>query len=656
MDQKLNLLLSAKRGEYKSLLMVSSEDDVYDDHQLQVDKEEEEKISSSSPPKNTTTSPPKQIIINSNNNNNNTVHKTNIHTNTHQRHIHHNNPVVVSSDSFPPLSGVIDSNTTHSGEVEDDSSLIFNLPLTSPSMESTNHPHHLDENINHSTEIHTKLKMEKTRLLTPEPNLLTPSPSYIYNTPSSSSPTTPNPFLSTTPKNSIDDDNEQARIVERGKKILVAGTGFLCDAYDLFVINLVIVILKQLYAQSSTSSSIVSTAALWGSVAGQLVFGFLADRIGRRIGFIITLSFIIIGAFGSTLSFDISVSFNIYIMLAIWRCILGFGIGGEYPLSATISSETSESTKKRGSQVASVFSMQGVGIILSPVIVAILLKICGPNHIDVVWRLALAIGGIPGLIMIYFRIRMKETTQYATRAKVQKRDMFLIIKKYWKTLIGTAGAWLIIDITFYANGLFNATMVSIIGFAETTNSYDIVMNATITSIYLALLGLPGYFAGIFLIDRLGRKTLQMIGFLLLGITYIVLGLAFSHIVKIKWLFIIVYGLTFFFSNAGPNTTTFVIPSESFPTKVRATCHGISAAAGKIGAVIGGAAITPFKDAYGLDKTLMVCGGVAFVGFIFTLLLVKETMGKELEEDDDDLELEETTPGIDNNTQTNNNNV
>jgi PHS family inorganic phosphate transporter-like MFS transporter len=58
----------------------------------------------------------------------------------------------------------------------------------------------------------------------------------------------------------------------------------MCDAYDLFVINLVIVILKILYPEDAPSSHAISTAALWGAIAGQILFGFLADKIGRKKG------------------------------------------------------------------------------------------------------------------------------------------------------------------------------------------------------------------------------------------------------------------------------------------------------------------------------------------------------------------------------------
>jgi len=172
-------------------------------------------------------------------------------------------------------------------------------------------------------------------------------------------------------------------------KIVVAGTGFMCDAYDLFVINLVIVILKTIHAneETTTAAGSISTAALWGAVAGQVVFGFLADKIGRRKGFIITLTLVVIGAIGSAFSPDTS-SLNVFVFLSIWRFILGFGIGGEYPLSATISSESSTNHHQRGTQVAAVFSMQGMGILLAPIVVILLLLIFG-DQLNLIWRFAL---------------------------------------------------------------------------------------------------------------------------------------------------------------------------------------------------------------------------------------------------------------------------
>lgn len=98
------------------------------------------------------------------------------------------------------------------------------------------------------------------------------------------------------------------------------------------------------------------------------------------------------------------------------------------------------------------------------------------------------------------------------------------------------------------------------------------------------MALPGYFFSFFLIDRLGRKTIQITGFVAMCVLYTALGVILAYAPNVnKWIPTGIYGLTFFFSNFGPNSTTFILPSEIFPTEIRARCHGISAAAGKLGA-------------------------------------------------------------------------
>jgi len=110
-----------------------------------------------------------------------------------------------------------------------------------------------------------------------------------------------------------------------------------------------------------------------------------------------------------------------------------------------------------------------------------------------------------------------------------------------------------------------------------------------------------------------------------------MGGTFVQIRDINWLFIILYGLTFFFSNAGPNTTTFILPSEAFPTEIRASCHGMSAAAGKLGAVLGATAMGPILTNVGIAAVLYICGAISLLGAILTFFCVQETMGKSLDE-------------------------
>lgn len=181
------------------------------------------------------------------------------------------------------------------------------------------------------------------------------------------------------------------------------------DAYDVFVVNLAKMVLAGIYPQTDSDSALVGTAALVGAVAGQLVCGALADSMGRRKVFLLTLSLVILGSLASAAVVDTAFC-SIYTQLAVVRFILGFGVGGEYPLSATVSSEGSSDVSKRGRAVSSVFAMQGVGNLLASVVMLVLLRT--NLQLDVVWRLAFAIGALPGLLTVYWRYKMEESKHF----------------------------------------------------------------------------------------------------------------------------------------------------------------------------------------------------------------------------------------------------
>ena len=310
---------------------------------------------------------------------------------------------------------------------------------------------------------------------------------------------------------------------------MVAGAGFTCDAYDLFIINLVIVIMKFEYPQSSSDSALIASGVLIGSIIGQILFGLVADSIGRRVGFICTLTLLTLGATLSACSFSYG-SFTIFQCLALWRFILGVGIGGEYPLAATVSSESNSKVDGRGRRVASVFSMQGIGAVLAPLVVLILLAINRVGNITTVWRLALGIGAVPGLCMIYFRLKMKESDVFlkaqqdkkiqaeaeadanaaaveigSSESNSQRRwslaawwqtskykDLFSL---HWRDLMGTAGSWFIFDVIFYGSTLFSSTIVGrwyIKPDASDSNAvHEYLINVAVATLILSCCALPG---------------------------------------------------------------------------------------------------------------------------------------------------------------------
>jgi len=150
--------------------------------------------------------------------------------------------------------------------------------------------------------------------------------------------------------------------------VVVAGMGFFTDSYDLFVISLITKLLGRINYQVPGSSSpgtlpdgisaAVRGVAFAGTFLGQIFFGCLGDKLGRKRVYGSTLLIMTICSIASGLSFGKDPK-TVMVTLCFFRFWLGFGIGGDYPLSATIMSEYANK-RTRGAFIASVFAMQGV--------------------------------------------------------------------------------------------------------------------------------------------------------------------------------------------------------------------------------------------------------------------------------------------------------
>mmetsp|Transcript_30152 Transcript_30152/g.53029 ORF Transcript_30152/g.53029 Transcript_30152/m.53029 type:complete len:542 (-) Transcript_30152:401-2026(-) len=406
--------------------------------------------------------------------------------------------------------------------------------------------------------------------------------------------------------------------------IVLAGSGFLADAYDLFVVNLVLVLMESQFGKPSSNDEIlVKGMALLGAMIGQLFFGTFADVIGRRIIFICTLCMTVVGCILSAVAGPLG-SLNAYQTLAICRLVLGIGVGGEYPLSASITSESS-SPEFRGKMMAAVFSAQGLGSLMAPILVMITLSAGASDAFT--WRFALAFGAVPGLLSFYFRWKMHETESFQNVEEKTQGSHFDTMKSAFSksfvvmTVLGTSVSWFLLDISFYGNSLFNAQVSSELGMGS--SPYDEAQSALI----IAAIGYPGYLFSIAFIESVGRKPIQLMGFAMLAVLFSVIAGAFDSLKGAAAPFFIIYGLTFFFSNFGPNATCYIIPGEVFPSEIKATCHGISAASGKLGAFITTFVFVDFKDAEGLRHVFVFCACIGAAGFIVTVFLIPKYEGK-----------------------------
>jgi PHS family inorganic phosphate transporter-like MFS transporter len=482
---------------------------------------------------------------------------------------------------------------------------------------------------------------------------------------------------------------------------VVAGVGFFTDSYDIFCVSLLTIMLGIVYRQdnngalSTPQDTAIKVATSAGTVLGQVGFGALADIVGRKKMYGLELILIIAATLAQALT-GVGPGTSIVGLIIFWRVLMGIGIGGDYPLSSIITSEFA-TTKWRGAMMGAVFAMQGFGQLGGALVMLVLTAgfkeslltakdyahcdgVCN-IAVDKMWRALIGMGCVPATLALYYRLTIPETPRYtfdvardieqanedvkayisgkkgdgqadevhraaARRASVTLEvpkaswsDFFRFYGKWrnGKILLGTAGSWLLLDVAFYGLGLNSSTVLTAIGYGKGHDVYQQLYNLAAGNCILVCAGaIPGYWLAVATIDRVGRKPLQLIGFVLLTILFIIWGFAYQHITDHGKLAL--YVLVQLFFNWGPNTTTFIVPGECFPTRYRSTSHGISAGSGKIGSIIAQAAIAPLRTR-GATKThanpwlnhvMQIYSAFMFAG-IFTTLLIPETKRRTLED-------------------------
>ncbi|KAF8073324.1 inorganic phosphate transporter [Lyophyllum atratum] len=476
------------------------------------------------------------------------------------------------------------------------------------------------------------------------------------------------------------------------KLLGIAGVGFFLDAYDLFVINPVATMLQyRLYGGHHLPPHLegfMKAGANIGSVIGQFAFGYAADALGRKAVYGKELMLIIIATILTLTTPTGSLSpEHSLIYLAIFRILLGIGVGGDYPMSASITSDRSN-LRKRGTMLAYIFSNQGWGSFMGSLITIIVLAIYKHamedkgevSKVDGVWRIVVGVSLVPAFATLYQRLTLPESTRFLASQKLKtansaeeegdaiaqikraqhdediklgnirgsgedakapstseeetappeavavKKAHFSDFVKYFsewrhaKLLIGTCMCWFLLDIAFYGINLNQNVVLQQIGFdgAEGSPWSRLFKISTGNMIITALGFVPGYYASILTIEKLGRKWIQLQGFLMAALFLAILAGKFDSLSKPA--FIVCFALLQFFFNFGANTTTYCYPAEVFPTRYRATAHGVSAAAGKAGAIISALAFNTLSKDIGTPAVLWIFFGCCVAGAGFTLLL------------------------------------
>lgn len=484
------------------------------------------------------------------------------------------------------------------------------------------------------------------------------------------------------------------------KIIIVAGVGFLTDAYDIFAINLGVSMLTYAYWGGdipASTETLLKVSTSVGTVIGQIGFGAMGDIVGRKGVYGLELIVMIAATLVQCVLGE-SPAINFAAIFTFCRIVMGIGIGGDYPLSSIITSEFS-TTKWRGAIMGSVFANQGWGQLLAGIVALVCVAAykddlndsnavdhCGPKCVkacDTMWRILVGFGCVPACAALYFRLTIPESPRYTldvdqdvekaaadtgkfTSGGKGNADFDAIEQlrvteirendapapksasfsdfcrhfgqwKHGKILLGTAGSWFMLDVAYYGLGLNTANILQTIGFASSQNVYNKLYNSAAGNLILVCAGsIPGYWVSVATVDTVGRKPIQIMGFAVLTALLCIIGFAY-HKISEKGL-LALFILAQFFQNFGPNVTTFIVPGECFPTRYRSTAHGLSAASGKVGAIIAQTALGTLVN-HGCSKenkncflphVMQIFALFMLIGF-FCSFLIPETKRKTLEQ-------------------------
>lgn len=374
------------------------------------------------------------------------------------------------------------------------------------------------------------------------------------------------------------------------KLLAVAGFAWLFDAMDVGLLSFIITALQKEWQLSEVQMGWIGSVSSIGMAVGALVFGMLADRMGRKIILIVTLLFFSIGSGLSALATRLS-------FFLIMRFLIGAGLGGELPVASTLVSEN-VAPERRGRIVVLLESFWAGGWIVSAVVATFVIPRYG-------WRVAAVGTALTAVYAIFMRLGMRDVKEPVIIEKTQRLSFFTSIREVWSQAYRRQTLmlwilWFTVVFSYYGMFLWLPSVMVIKGF-DLVHSFSYVMIMTLAQ-------LPGYFSAAWLIEKLGRKPV-LISYLL-GTA--VFAFLFGNAVSVGAL--VTYGALLSFFNLGAWGVMYAYTPEQYPTIIRGTGTGMAASFGRIGGIIG-----PALVGYLISNQITV-------GHIFTIFCVAIMLG------------------------------
>lgn len=370
------------------------------------------------------------------------------------------------------------------------------------------------------------------------------------------------------------------------KLLLVTGLGWLFDSMDTGLIAFILPVLAKEWGLAPGQMGLIGSIGLIGMALGAVVSGTIADRMGRKKVFTITVLLYSIASAFCALSWN-------YQSLLVFRFLVGFGLGGELPVAATLVSEYAPS-RVRGRFIVLLESFWGLGWIAAACIAYFFIPLYG-------WRMAFLIGALPALYVCLIRMHMPESVRYLlahgrvgearkivvslerqlhvpVAPFVSEKETVPVVAKasfreLWRKPFAsrTIMLWLVwfgINFSYYGIFMWLPSLVFQQGFTV-VKTFEYVLIMTLAQ-------LPGYYCAAWLVDKIGRKYTLSAFLLFSGVASYFFGHASTAAALMMW------GSVMSFFNLGAWGVLYTYTPEQYPTAIRALGSGWAAGFGRFG--------------------------------------------------------------------------
>lgn len=386
----------------------------------------------------------------------------------------------------------------------------------------------------------------------------------------------------------------------------IAGMGWMFDAMDVGMLSFIIAALKVEWDLTPGQMGWIGSVNSIGMAVGALIFGLMADRIGRKNVFIFTLLLFSVGSGASALTTSLAA-------FLVLRFFIGAGLGGELPVASTLVSE-SVSAENRGRIVVLLESFWAGGWLVAAVISYFIIPRFG-------WQIALIISAIPALYALYLRIGLPDSPRFTAVKEKQKTSMLENLKKLFSKEYGrqTAMLWIVwfcVVFSYYGMFLWLPSVMVMKGFSL-IKSFQYVLIMTIAQ-------LPGYFTAAWFIEKLGRKFVLVVYLIGTAVSAYLFGTADTTAM------LMTAGILLSFFNLGAWGGLYAYSPEQYPTIIRGTGTGFAAAVGRIGGVLGPLLVGNLvAQKVAISTIFMIFCISILIGAFVVFILGKETKNKEL---------------------------